>query len=108
MTDELQTQPPVPAKNKGGRPRKDKVADSLKETLRQIESLLLLDHPSPAKSRLLGAKLEFYMGEQKFEREQKKSNVAVELEEARLQVKLDKLEIEHLSRKIQELTKGES
>ena len=71
MTDELQTQPPVPAKNKGGRPRKDKVADSLKETLRQIESLLLLDHPSPAKSRLLGAKLEFYMGEQKFEREQK-------------------------------------
>src|ERR1700686_3716134 len=107
MTDEQtpQAQPtaPAPTLSKNGkpigRPRKDAIADTLKETLRQIDKLCEQDHPSNAKARLLQSKLEFYTAELKFQRDQK-SNRA-ELERARMQNTLAKGEIEFLKKQIQ-------
>jgi hypothetical protein len=93
--------PTAPAKNRGGRPKKNAIADTLKETLRQIDKLCEQDHPSNAKGRLLQSKLEFYTAEQKFQREQKQNRT--ELEQARIQITLDRMEIELLKKKIEEL-----
>ena len=96
---------PAPTLSKNGkpigRPRKDRIADTLSETLRQIDTLLLLDNPSPAKSRLLQSKLEYYTLQQKREDERKSNRI--ELERARMQNTLDKAEIELLKKQIQEM-----
>ena len=104
MNDELTTEeaPAVPVKNKGGRPKKNAVADTLKETLRQIDKLCEQDHPSNAKARLLQSKLEFYTAEQKFQREQIQERS--ELQRLRMQAVLDRTEIAILKKRIEGLT----
>ena len=94
--------PTAPAKNKGGRPRKDKLANTLAETLRQIDKLCEQDHPSNAKARLLQSKLEFYTAEQKFQREQIQERS--ELQRLRMQAVLDRTEIAILKKRIEGLT----
>ena len=79
-------QPLAPAKNKGGRPKKNAVATSLAEVIQQMQSLARSETPSGIKQRLLDRLYEFYTTQQQREDAEKNDKAASENRELREQI----------------------
>ena len=92
----VQDAPAGPVKNRGGRPPRNKIADTLEETLKQMDDLLKSDNPNPTKQRVLDRKLEYYLAQQKRNDERRNSQVVADNQRL-------KAEVEMLQEKVSQL-----